>query len=169
MNFPEEIKKKCNEHVELIRDYARSQKDLWQQVPYLALQSYGRGGFGDIGRACYTEGYWTITSSQMSSIGGYSIIVDCETGELVYPYKKTPAPDQCLLLININDLNAEKVIEELKEHAKWQNSEIERFRFLDSSCKTPEEWREKEAQKYGIHPDKYVRPEEIRKRVTAGG
>ena len=99
MNFPEEIEKKRNEHIQLIRDYARSQKDLWQKLPYLDLQATGRGGFGD--SPCYREGYWIIQSSQMHSIGGYSVIVDCETGELVYPYKKGPAPDHCLLLVNI--------------------------------------------------------------------
>ncbi len=167
MNFPEEIKNKRSELIQLIRDYAKSQKDLWQQVPYLALQADGRGGFSDAYGACYHEGYWTIFSSQMHSIGGYSVIVDCETGELVYPYKKGPAPDHCLLLINIEELDAEKVIAQLKKRAKSKNSKI--IYFGDEACKTPEEWREKQAQKYGIRPDAYTRPDEIRKRVTAGG
>lgn len=167
MDFQKEIAQKRSEMASLIRQYSRSQKELWQQVPYLALQANGRGGFSEHYSRCYSQGYWIISSSSNHSGGGfYTVIVNCETGELVYPHKKEPASDHFLMNISIEELDASKVIKDLKKHATWKNSEM--IHFDDHTCKTPEEWRKKQAKKYGVKKKSYKRPEEIRKMVTAG-
>src|SRR3989338_153814 len=67
-----------------IRDYSRSQVELWQQVPLLALEADVRDTsdhISDYGR-WYSYGYLPLHGSYVND---YTVAVDLATGELVNP------------------------------------------------------------------------------------
>ncbi|MEK7628786.1 MAG: hypothetical protein AAB421_05245 [Patescibacteria group bacterium] len=66
--------------IDAVRACSRAQKDLWQKVPWLALQADGRTGYSDSYSRAYNNGLWTLT---VAHHGYCSAFVDCATGELV--------------------------------------------------------------------------------------
>lgn len=116
---------------ESIRDYARSQKEGWQQIPLLALEADGRTGFSEKYSRAYKSGYWALESSIRD--GRYQVYIDLETGELVdassvdssFPIldldipkegNPQPAKPECVLQIAhcMQELHAPFLIEKLK-------------------------------------------------------
>jgi hypothetical protein len=66
---------------EKIRDYCRSQKELWRRVPYLALQANSIGRYYHAQYAlAYESGLWRVGKADYPS---GQIFVDLESGELV--------------------------------------------------------------------------------------
>jgi hypothetical protein len=59
-----------------IREYFRSQKELWRLVPNLALEANFHGGWSPFLDHAYREGY-------LFTFEHYGIYIDLETGELV--------------------------------------------------------------------------------------
>ena len=76
------LETKVKELDELIRTYTRSEKELWQLVPYLALQADGRSGYSSQYAVAYQKGLWIIEHS-VDRFSSYTVAVDCATGELV--------------------------------------------------------------------------------------
>lgn len=107
--------------VKMIRKISEEQIDLWQQIPYLALQADGRTGYSDNYARAYHYGYWAIQSSVNS--GYYTVYVCLENGVLVNPRKGTkpdfPASDEDVLRIAMHmaELNASRIIKDLKAQA----------------------------------------------------
>lgn len=119
MDFTE-INRSAVELIEKIRDVSRSQKDLWQMVPFLALQANGRSGYSDQYMRAYQSGYWAVVSSLRD--GYYHVFIDLETGDLVEWYgtvqKKAPDNSVLIIAVNINELDAAKIIDELRAKTK---------------------------------------------------
>lgn len=67
--------------VERIYAYSASQKEHWQQIPFLALEADGRTGFSDVFARVYHTGYWALGRPIVH--GSYQIYVDCADGSLV--------------------------------------------------------------------------------------
>lgn len=124
------IKQQVKKLVKQIRGYSKSQKKLWQQIPWLTLEADGRNGYLDNFSRAYHHGFWAIESSK--SMGYYSVYVDLETGKLVDAFfashsfsmhdidipKKSelkPAKNENVLRISIDELDASQIIQELKE------------------------------------------------------
>lgn len=98
------------EMIKHIREYSESQVELWRQIPCLVLEADGEDEY-----RCrvYYEGIWPVNSS--ASYGSYTVCVDLETGRLVNAFNiLEPAIDGDLLRISANELDASKIIEELK-------------------------------------------------------
>ena len=117
---------------ELLRAYCRSQKELWQQVPYWALEADGVFGYSSKLNLCYKEGLWEV-------VGTYCLYVDCETGELVNQSLPVLAETWSIIRAfpdfyqDLNRLNAGDVIKKLE-------SEIQRL----TSCSIYDERAKKE-------------------------
>lgn len=108
-----------NQLVQELREYAKSQRDLWAQIPYLALQVWGRAkdkegwlGFPEILSKVFSFGYWEIKiricdwclrekgSSLIPRDKSVNIFVDCATGELVDPDDPSkPASNEVVYLL----------------------------------------------------------------------
>jgi hypothetical protein len=152
----EEIRLKKIELAGAIKEYVKSQLNLWQKVPYLALQAEGRGGFNEDYQRAYEDGYWSIDDPNGST---RYCLVDCETGELVFVEGKRTKritkldPDQ-IISINLEHLDAAKVVKDLREQSKWENSD--RF-YFSGNPRTPETWRNVRIKKYNLQPDIYRR------------
>lgn len=71
-----------NELIKTLRDYCRSQVDLWRQVPELALNANSTREFGCCGR--YSMAHlcqlWPLFEPNI-----YSLCVNLKTGELHHP------------------------------------------------------------------------------------
>ena len=97
-----------------IRDYARSQRELWRQVPWLALEADGRTGFGE--GIVYRRGYLPVLT-----VGYTKLYVDCESGELVRWSENRMPPaedaDVLLLLKGMEELDASGLIDALEAEA----------------------------------------------------
>jgi len=71
-----------------LNEYTRSQKYLWQRIPWLALEAVGRGEFMTVEEA-YKLGKWPV------KIGLNNVAwVDLETGELVLSCFGNQAPNK---------------------------------------------------------------------------
>ncbi|MBT3642838.1 hypothetical protein HN604_01785 [archaeon] len=83
MDFPELISKSRDHLVEQIRDYSRSQKELWQQVPWLSYEADGRSSTLDpyVSRP-YHDGTMEIHLFSSFTMD-CPIYVDLSNGELV--------------------------------------------------------------------------------------
>ncbi len=118
-----------------IHDYSRSQKELWQRIPLLALEADGRTGFSDNYSRAYHNGFWALEGSVSS--GHYSVYVDLATGELVDAYSASRSFSVCdidvpkdstlkparnvevlNLAFNLDELDAQKIVASLEEQAK---------------------------------------------------
>src|SRR3989344_1401763 len=145
--------------VEKIREYSRSQVDLWQQVPFLAYlcpkyvgkdekdrKTIGQEKFSKIDNlgTVSLEGYLPVgkliyTGSGLKSY--YTVLIDLETGKLVEgdanviclaKARKPAKNDHVLALADyIDELDAEKLVTRLK-------SKVSRRSFYDSEKR--EEW-----------------------------
>lgn len=143
-----QISQKQKEIVTLTKKYCIQQKPLWQQVPYLALQAQGRGGFSEDYGFTYSRGYHKIGS----------IYVDCATGNLMMDSMGKFVKALPHLIYNLADsldiYNARCVIAELKKNILYKDSPIQNFG--KSEAKTPAQWRKLQAKKYSVLPV-YVR------------
>ena len=113
-----ELQKKISEFrkeiIEQMKLYSESQKETWRQIPFFALEADGRSGFSDSYSVAYRNGFWRISSS-VAKHGSYTVCVDLETGQLVNAFNVLePATDRDLLRILADELDASKIIEELK-------------------------------------------------------
>jgi hypothetical protein len=131
---PLEITANAEKVVESIRNYSRSQRELWQRVPWLALEADGRNGYCDTYARAYSTGCWALEGSV--SRGYYSVYVNLFTGELVSAYSVPddfsvisevpkvsnlrPADNREVLkfALSLDELDAKKLISELEEEAK---------------------------------------------------
>lgn len=111
--------------VKRIREYARSQKALWQRVPWLALEADGRTGHGDNNSRAYRLGVWALRSS--ARVGHYHVYVDLATGVLIDPFtfhhkkgRLDPASNDAILALadRIDELDAAALVAELEQKAK---------------------------------------------------
>jgi len=114
-----ELNSKAEDLVAKIREFSKSQKELWQKIPYLSLQADGRAGYSDGLSRAYRNGFWELECSLVS--GFYQVYVDLETGELVNASSVSArqASDKNVLKIalNLEQLNAQKIITCLEERA----------------------------------------------------
>ena len=51
-----------------IRKLSKSQKNIWQKVPYYALQADGISGYNDAYSRAYRQGYWAIEASAQNGV-----------------------------------------------------------------------------------------------------
>lgn len=115
----EDIVAKRHELAEMIRAYCRSQRELWQQIPWLALQAAGGAGrLNDELTRYYTWGLYAL--EPLSSASVYQCYVDLATGELVYGPEdmRLVVEEAAVVDINLGTANASQLVESLKEHAK---------------------------------------------------
>ncbi len=137
------ISEQASALVASIRDHVRSQKELWQQVPWLALQADGRAGYSGLNGRAYRTGYWAVKANRES--GSYSVYVDCATGELVNAW----APERLALdfevakfAFDMDQFNVAALLEEFKLDARR-----ERHRAIEQK---PDFWREDLAERLGL-------------------
>ncbi|MDP3966562.1 MAG: hypothetical protein Q8Q04_03460 [archaeon] len=138
-----------------IREYSRSQKELWKKVPYLALEADGRGGYSSEIANCYQRGYKKVSDF---------VYVDLENGELI-DYEGKIVDDKWVaeLSPNLNDLDAREIISELEKDIKKEDQDFAGYESGDEdyrSCKTNEEWRTKVRELFGISED-YTRNKKL--------
>jgi hypothetical protein len=69
------LKEKVHEVAEIIRQYTRDQKELWQQIPYLALEAEGVDGYNDRRSVAYETGYLCLSDK--------SLTIDLLSGDIV--------------------------------------------------------------------------------------
>ena len=149
-----------------MRDYSRSQKELWQRIPLLALEADGRTGFSDNYSRAYRSGFWALDESV--SGGDYLVYVDLATGELVDAYSAsssisvcdvdvpkdsalTPAREEEVLklALNLDGLDAQQIVTSLEEEARAPYSS-----YYD--LKEQEAWRTETRTELNL-PQFYVR------------
>lgn len=118
--IPKQLVQSRTDLAEAIRSWCREQRELWQQVPYLALQADGRSGWSDSHSRAYNWGLWTLPYRQSSY---YCAFVDCETGDLVRnPKNLDPLSDEPILYMALKVYDAQAVIDLLKEDALVRSS-----------------------------------------------
>ena len=114
------LEAKTNELDELIRAYTRSEKELWQLVPYLALQADGRSGYSSQYAVAYQKGLWIIEHS-LDRFSSYTVAVDCATGELVSipnTHEKAHMADILQCASRLHEFDAAAVVLELRKAGK---------------------------------------------------
>lgn len=114
----QQLQRMQHELAEAVREYSRSQVELWRQLPWFVLQSQGRTGWGP-GHE-YSVGVRILPSLDAH---GYHIgCVDLETGELIYTPKNQsdirPIRDAQVLQIKLEELDAKTVLALYKKLAK---------------------------------------------------
>ncbi len=121
----EKISTQAKALVEAIREYSRSQKKLWQKLPYLALEADGRTGYLGTYAKAYRLGYWEVQCSV--NRGDYNMYVDVETGEFISPWDyQKEVPDEYVLRLALRpqEINVEQIIEELRQKAQRPTSSV---------------------------------------------
>lgn len=104
---------------ELIRSNFRADKELWQQVPYLAWDSDGRTGWNSEYQQIYTTGYYRMSCS------GRDIVVDCATGELYHwTTTRSVSNEKIIELVRSHDIHADTVIKYFLALAKNKISSV---------------------------------------------
>jgi len=139
------------ELVKSIRELSRSQKGVWQKVPFMALQADGRTGFSDQYSRAYHQGYWAVTSTVRG--GSYSVYVDLETGELVSafdPRKEARDEDVLMIASNLNQLDAVSLVNKLSIDAKQPVGHY-------YNAQEQEKWRQETLKEYDLKPTEYRR------------
>ncbi|MFA6603754.1 MAG: hypothetical protein WCT10_02835 [Patescibacteria group bacterium] len=146
------IEKTTADLAESIRAYARSQKEQWQLVPWLALEADGRSGYLDNYSRAYNLGVWALRAT--SSHGCYLIYVDLATGELVQSYtfhntrgKLVTASDREVLVLatHLEELDAAMIVKELQKESKKPTN-----KFYEPAEQAA--WRGKIRRKLGLQP-----------------
>lgn len=110
---PKSLEEIAAEYVEGLREYSRSQVELWKKIPWLALQAEGISGFSDERASRYGTGYLRL----LVEGGSYRIFLDLDTGEICssrYPIQL--APDHDVMKLTPADLDAQAYIDELVEY-----------------------------------------------------
>ena len=127
---------------ERIRDYSRSQVELWQQVPFLAylnpadaLSKFFRKGEDTFSKSLVSiKGYLPVGElTRQVHYDGYGnkdlgTFVDLETGEIIewgLEVSKEPAKTDFILSLaaNIQELNAAKLVTKLKSTANERSQD----------------------------------------------
>lgn len=103
-----------------IKSFVESQKTLWEQVPYWALQADGKSGFSDRYRTAYTSKVWIVFKSDISGV--FTLAVDCVTGKLITPFSigeqiHQQPMDNDIIIAKLDHLDAMLIIKELKYSA----------------------------------------------------
>lgn len=99
-----------------IREFCKSQKDLWKQIPALALNADGRTGWSDDLPMAYHHRFWPI----MRLSEYITLTIDLNKGELgLNGYIDRPAADKDIIGLGlmIEKIDASKIIEDLKNQA----------------------------------------------------
>ena len=100
-----------------IREYSQNQKELWRQVPYLALEADLRGSPRQDCQRAYSRGLWEVRNTDLSDY--VNTYVNLETGELVNENFRPLKNEEVLSLVFYFDsLNAQKLINRLEKEAK---------------------------------------------------
>jgi hypothetical protein len=158
----EEIAAKTDALVKSIRDYARSQQELWRKVPWLALEADGRGSYNSTYALAYSRGFWNLYEAVRDDCD--RVVVDLATGELLdaevayeEPFEQSrkaygfaAAEDVLPLALAMESLDAQALINSLEKELNASRA---------SQCNEPlaqREWREKTRKKYHVQED-YVR------------
>lgn len=129
-NLKREIENGAKDLVERIREYSRSQVELWQQVPLLALEAdvRDRSDHTNAYTRMYNYGYLLLEGSKVD--GDYRVCVDFATGELVDPApalyvsalgsKPEPARDEYVLKLafGLKELDAQNLVSKLQKIAQ---------------------------------------------------
>ena len=105
--------------IEEVRSYVRSQKELWQRIPWLLLQNEGlKKGVPGLAFHDWEFGYWTARSSRDYYFGHddlhyCTVFVGLATGELVARDVRHPATDEdvCHLAFHLGELDAQAIID----------------------------------------------------------
>ena len=136
--------------VSLVRSYAEEQKELWQKVPWLALQANGRDGYSDHYSIAYGSGMWSVGPEGSN----YTDFVDCATGKLVDGELRDLSEARVLALASrMEELDAEAIINNLLDEGRKGRPSYCSVEEWEST----ERWRKAKAIERGL--------EEIYKRV----
>ena len=153
-----EIETGARDLAERIREYSRSQVELWQQVPLLALEAQEKDSPNNEYRRAYEQGYLSVNDDDFTPA-----CVDLETGELIrlslvwtdskgvlqpkIDYTNPEqAPDYAVLIAySLDLLDAERIVKELKD-----------IREFDILLRKDDAWREQLKQQLGL-TEKYQR------------
>ena len=107
-----------------IRTWCKSQVELWQQVPNLALEAEGRSGYLDQYSYCYHYGFWRIWAPDHRGSTVLLTSVDCASGELavdvLFERKGLVLSSEADVLglgAQLDDIDAAAIIEHLTEKA----------------------------------------------------
>ena len=158
------VKASALEIVKDIRDFSVFQKDLWQRVPWLALEADGRTGFLDKYSCAYDSGFWQLDGSIKN--GHYQIYIDLATGELIDAASVSGMPlnlrDQEIVIspkengrklareegilglaFHLNELDASMIISDLEREAQKPYGSYYKPH-------AQEEWRNDLREKFGL-------------------
>ncbi len=69
--------------VKEIRDFSRSQVDLWKRIPWLALEVNGRTGYDGWLNSASISGIWLVHALLPGDSGRVNALVDLLTGDLI--------------------------------------------------------------------------------------
>ena len=147
----EDIKQVMRNLAARIRRFSENQKDLWQKVPYLALQADGRSGYSDQYARAYGHGFWAIRSSIVN--GYYTICIDLETGRLVNSSNLTVAPrDETIIPLAsaLKELDAKDIVADLGKLSTEPT-------YKEYDPNKQNEWRNGLIRKLGLNPNSYKR------------
>jgi hypothetical protein len=114
-----------------VRQWSESQKELWRQIPNLALEADGKNGYSDDLAYCYNYGFWRIWDH--SSYRGMFLLcsVDCSTGRIgndsasFHHQKFVEATDEAVLrlLSRLDDIDAKLLVKKLKMATKVEQND----------------------------------------------
>jgi hypothetical protein len=146
---------------EIVRQYSKDQKELWQRVPYLAFMAERYRQQDDQLESAYKRGYWSIYPSMMS-LG--LLAVDCETGELydgailrdsdfaLRPRRPASGEGVLRLAYHTDMIDAQKVIDALQARIRDNGSDYGKPRV--------EAWREGGLDRLGLDENKLYKRED---------
>lgn len=124
-----------------VRYYCRSQVAIWRTIPWLVIETEGRGGWSD---SSWVARYGLYQLD--SSAGCYTMHVDCSDGTLLHGL--TPATDEQIIKIsgNLAMLDAGKIVEYLRRKMNWEYSD-------GGSPKAHDAAKAQERRKYKVTPE----------------
>ena len=110
--------------VNKVKAFSWAQKELWQRVPWLALQAYAHNGHSDNQQyeVAFRNGLWLIKASISCDVvfGSYTVAVDCATGDLCRGARRGEPADNADILrcvAHLEQFNAEEIVERLRTAA----------------------------------------------------
>lgn len=149
------LETKVKELDELIREYTRSERELWRLVPYLALHADGRSGYSSQYAVAYQKGLWIIEHS-VDRFGSYTVAVDCATGELVSipnTHEKAHVEDVLRCASRLHEFDAAAVVLALQQAGKKPY-------FSGYDVEGTKKWRLKIQEEYDLR-EVFVRKGEV--------
>lgn len=134
---------------EEIREYSRSQVELWRQVPWLALQASGRSHV--IGNYNYAyHGSWILRTREVRLKD--LPFVDCATGEILCNHDTVVGPEIDDGIIEISRMpsliDAAAIVEQLKAEASAPQPDW----VSENEAAKREAWRKDLAQRLNLSP-----------------